>query len=162
MRAVIVSRSSGMKEFEDRPADDIGRRPAEMALRRDRHVCDAAFGVQQQHRVGAVFHERAKPFLAGAQRLLGQLPLLLLGAQRQRVADRPLERLDRQMGLAQIVRGAGLHRLDGDFLGAAAGEHDHRCRHAVLADFAQQRETVARPEPVVDERDVVRLGGQSA
>jgi hypothetical protein len=36
-----------------------------------------------------------------------------------------------------------------------------RCRHAVLADFAQQRETVARPEPVIDERDVVRLGRQA-
>ena len=123
----------GVEEVEDRPADDIwSRRPAEMTLRRGRQVGDAPFGVDQQQRVGAVLDERAEPLFAGAQRRFGLPPLLLFGVQRQRMADRALERFDRQVGLAEIVGGAGLHRLDRDFFGAAAGEHDDRRVDAAL------------------------------
>ena len=82
--------------------------------------------VDQEQRVGAVLDQRAEALLAGAQRRFGLPALPLFGVQRQRVTNGPLQRLDGEIGLAEIVGGAGLHRLDRDILGAAAGEHDDR------------------------------------
>ena len=41
-------------------------------------------------------------------------------------------------GFEHEVGRAGLHRLDGDVLGAVAGQDDHRRIDAVLADLAQE------------------------
>ena len=128
-------RGAGSRRSSGRPS---ARRPAQMTLRRGAEVGDAAFGVDQQQRVGAVLDQRAKALFAGAQRRLGLPALPLFGVQRQRMANRPFERLDRQVDLAEIVGGAGLHRLDGHFLGAAAGQHDDRRVDAALPDLAQQ------------------------
>ena len=68
----------------------------------------------------------------------------------------PLQRLDRQMDLAEIIGGAGLHRFDGDVLGPTARQHDDWCLDAFAAYIAQQREAVSRAEHVVEERHVVR------
>ena len=80
-----------------------------------------------------------------------------LGVQRERVPDRPLERFDGQARLAQVVGGAGLHRLDGDLLGSAAGQHDDRRLDPLLTNLAQQAQAVASAEPVVEEGDIESL-----
>ena len=127
-----------MKSKIERPTISSGFQPR-CRSRRRREVGDAAFRVDQEQRVGAVLDERAKPLFAGAQRRFGVPALPLLGMQGQRMANGALERLDRQVRLAEIVGRAGLHRLDRDFLGAAAGEHDDRRLDAALPDVAQQR-----------------------
>src|SRR5206468_10824868 len=62
----------------------------------------------------------------------------------------------RQMDLAEIIGGTGLHRFDGDVLGPTARQHDDWCLDAFAAYIAQQREAVSRAEHVVEERHVVR------
>ena len=137
MRAPTVLAIVRVDEVEDRAADHLRRRPPEMALGRWREVGDASFRVDQQQCVGAVLDERAEPLLARAQRRFRLPALLLLGVQRQRMADRALERFDREVRLAEIVGGAGLHRLDRDLFGAAAGEHDRpACRRRAAGSRA--------------------------
>ena len=128
----------GVQEVEDRAAHQLLRGPSQVTLRRGAEIGDAALGVDQQQRIGAVLDERAKAFFAGAERGLGLPPLPLFGVQRQRMPNRPFERLDRQVDLAEIVGGAGLHRLDGHLLGAAARQHDDRRVNADLPDLAKQ------------------------
>ena len=148
-----------MDEVEDRAADASARGfQPRWRSRGRRDVGDAALRVDQQQRVGAVLDERAEPLLARAQRRFRLPPLLLFGVQRQRVADRALERLDREVRLAEIVGGAGLHRLDRDLFGAAAGEDDDRVVDAALADSRSRLRPSRAPEPVVEERDVEGLG----
>ena len=146
-----------VQEIEDRSSHHLLRRPSEMADRRGAEIRDAPLGVDQQQRVGAVLDQRAEALFAGAQRRLGVPALHFLGVQRERVADGALQALDGQVHLAEIIGGAGLHRLDGDVLRAAAGQHDDRRRDALVTDLAQQAQAVAGAEQVVEEGDVERL-----
>ena len=146
-----------VKKIQKRPADDVIELPPKVAHRRRREVGDASLGVEQQQRVGTVLDQRAKAFLAGSQRSLRLPALLFTRVQRKRVANRAFERLDGEVGFAQIVGGAGLHRFNSDVLRTAARQHDHRRQYPALADLAQQAEAVLGVEPVVDERNVVRL-----
>ena len=152
----------GFEKIEDRSPDHLLGFPSEMPLRRRRRVGDAALAIDEQQSVGAVFDQRAKPFLARAQRFLRLAPLMFLHVERKRMSDRPLQGLDRDVRLAQVVGCAGFHRLDGDFLGAAAREDHDGGVDAPLADFAQQRKAVARAEHVIEQRDVEPLRGHDA
>ena len=152
----------GFEKTEDRSPDHLLGFPSEMPLRRRRRVGDAALAIDEQQSVGAVFDQRAKPFLAPAQRFLRLAALMLLHVERKRMSDRPLQGLDRDVRLAQVVGCAGFHRLDGDFLGAAAREDHDGGVDAPLADFAQQRKAVARAEHVIEQRDVETLRGHDA
>lgn len=142
-------------------AEHLLRRPPEHPLRGRRDVGDARLGVDQQQGVRAVLDEGAEPLFARPQRGFGVPALLLLRVKRQRMADGPLEPFDREIGLAEIVGGAGLHRLDRDVFRAATGEDDDRREDAALADVPQQAQPVPRAESVVEERDVEGLPGKA-
>ena len=138
MRAPTDIAILGVEKIEDRSPDHLRRRPTEMPLGRGAQIGDAPFRVDHEQRVGAVLDQRPEALFAGAQRRFGLPALTLLSVQGEGVANRALERLDGEVGLAEIVGGAGLHRLDGDVLGAVAGQHDDRRVESFLADLAEE------------------------
>src|SRR5262249_57508331 len=121
----------------------------------------APFLVEEQQRIRAVLDQRPEPLFAGTERRFGLPALPLADAQGEREPYGAVEGLDREVRLAQVIGGAGLHRFDGDVLGAVPGEQNQGGGDAALLQLAQQLETVARAEHVVDDGEVVeRRGGE--
>jgi hypothetical protein len=147
----------GMQEVEDRTADHVLGFPPEMALGRRGDVAHAAFMVDEQQRIRTVLDQRPEALLACTQGGFGLPALAILRRDGKRVANGAIEGFNRDVRLAQVVRGAGLHRVHSDFLGAPTGEHDDRCVDAVRPDVAQQRQSIPGAEPVVEEGDVERF-----
>lgn len=72
-----------------------------------------------------------------------------------RVADRTLERDRIDLAFNEIIRGAGIERLEREIAVALTGEENDRRPAAEIQCLAQEDESIPAAEPVIEQAGVV-------
>ena len=120
------------------------------AARRD--LIDRGHHAAHRERLPDQLSQFAGVHEAAAQKLV----LLADGQMRAQVVEQHFHMM-RINGLAQIIVGSELYRLNRVFDIALAGDHDYRKLPAVRTDFAEHRQAVLFRQPQVEQKDL-RVG----